>query len=54
MTYTVQISTDLVTWDGNYYRITDDDGLVGTDLTVSIPDTEMVDEKLFVRLEVSQ
>jgi hypothetical protein len=51
VTYNVEKSTNLVDWS-NYVTVTDLHGTVGNTATVTVPLSEMISGKLFLRLKV--
>jgi hypothetical protein len=51
VTYIIQKSTNLLDWT-DYMTVSDSQGAVGSDATVSIPNSEMINGKLFLRLKV--
>jgi hypothetical protein len=52
ITYTIQKSNDLVNWS-DYLVVTNTQGTVGNTATISVPSTEMINGKLFLRLKVN-
>lgn len=53
LTYVIEISTDLINWD-DFTEVTEDHGSSGGQATVSVPNMEMVDGRLFLRLRVER
>jgi hypothetical protein len=51
VTYMIEKSTDLVNWS-DYMTVTNAHGAVGSEATVSVPKSQMVGGKLFLRLRV--
>jgi hypothetical protein len=53
VTYVIEKSTDLIGWV-DYRTVTDSDGSVGGEATVSVPNSEANNGKLFLRLSVEK
>jgi hypothetical protein len=51
VTYIIQKSANLLDWT-DYMTVTNAHGAIGSDATVSIPNAEMINGKLFLRLKV--